>query len=130
MADLVQAEHFTMLYSGFISFSLKLWTVHFMFYCLYAVGMQRESLYTMLETVIKLHPKLYVFLTQFLTPYSVFSCLAQIHDTYSNSAGMKAVTNVIWRVGGGIVLFPWLWVVVGVVSKRVREKMTKCITNL
>lgn len=72
----------------------------------------------MIETVIKLYPKLCVFLTQFLTPYSVFSYLAQIHDTYSNSEGMKAVTNVICKVGGGIVLFPWLSVVVGVVSKR------------
>lgn len=84
----------------------------------------------MLETVSKLR-KNFVFLTQFLTPYSVFSSnLAQIHDTYSNSERMKAVTNVIWRVGGGIVFFPRLWVVVGGVSKRVKEKMTKSITEL
>lgn len=100
--------------------------IYLLLMCIIGVSL----VYSVLEIVIQSHPKVCLFLSQFLTPFSVFSYLAPIHDTYSNSEGMKAVTNVIWRAGGGIVLFPWLWVLVGVVSKRVRGKMTKSISKL
>lgn len=81
--------------------------------------------------MIKLHIKMCLsYIAQDALQCLSAACLAQTHNTYSNSEGMKTVTNVIWRADGGIVLFPWLWVVVGVVSKRVRGKMTKSITEL